>query len=84
MNKRIKININIKWIGIAILAIIIAFFSSRLIVELINEFLRSNWQYSLFVDNKSTMIFANYIMISIIIVEVILISIFYKYKKIDN
>lgn len=84
MNKRIKININIKWIGIAILAIIIAFFSSRLIVELINEFLRSNWQYSLFVDNKSTMIFANYIMISIIIVEVILISIFYRYKKIDN
>ncbi|WP_042274495.1 hypothetical protein [[Clostridium] dakarense] len=84
MNESREISIGIKWIGVVILAIIIAFFSSRLIVEFINEFLRSNWQYSLFEDNESTIIFANCIMISILIVEVIFVSIFYKNRKIDK
>lgn len=78
MDKSEKINRSVKWIEGAVLAIFIPFYSSRLIVEFINEFLRSNWQYSLFEDDKSTIIFANCIMVSLIVVEVI---IFYKYRK---
>lgn len=84
MNEFFKIDRVIKLIGIAILAIIIAFLSSRLILEFINEFLRINWQYSLFEGNKLNIIFANYIMFSILILEAIFISIFYKNKKLHK
>ena len=64
-----------------VLAIFIPFLSSRLIVGCINGFFINNWQYTLFEDEKSTMIFANCIMIPIIIVE---IAFFYKNRKIHK
>lgn len=66
------------FIGIVIFSIIISFFTSIFLLDLINEFLRSNWQYHLFEDNKSNIMFRNYIMFIILLVEITLISIFYK------
>lgn len=65
-------------IGIVIFSIIISFFASIFLLYFIDEFLRSNWQYQLFEDNKSYIMFRNYIMFIILLVEITLISIFYK------
>ena len=65
-------------IGIVIFSIIISFFAPIFLLYFIDEFLRSNWQYHLFEDNKSYIIFRNYIMFIILLVEITLISIFYK------
>lgn len=80
MNQR-KIKISIKWVLIVMLAIIIAFVSSRLFVGYINELLRSNWQYQLFESESSYTVFANCIMFSNILIEIFLIYICGKMKK---
>ncbi|WP_343102047.1 hypothetical protein [Romboutsia sp. MSSM.1001216sp_RTP31141st1_G3_RTP31141_220114] len=65
-------------IGIVIFSIIVSFFTSIFLLYFIDEFLRSNWQYQLFEDNKSYIMLRNYIMFMILLVEITLISIFYK------
>lgn len=76
-----NIKISIKWAVISIFALIIAFITSRLLVEYINEFLRINWQYQLFEKDSSNIVFANYIMFLNLVLEVCLIYIFYKRIK---
>ena len=77
-----KLKISIKWILISIVAISIAFIASRLFVGCINEFLRSNWQYQLFDNEASYIVFANCMMFSNILLEAILIYLFKKRKDI--
>lgn len=76
-----NIKISIKWVVISIFAVIIAFITSRLLVEYINEFLRINWQYRLFEKDSSNIVFANYIMFLNLALEVFLIYIFCKRIK---
>lgn len=76
-----NIKISIKWAVINIFALIIAFITSRLLVEYINEFLRINWQYQLFEKDSSNIVFANYIMFLNLALEVFLIYIFCKRIK---
>lgn len=79
-----SIKISIKWILISVLAIIIAFITSRLFVEYINEFLRINWQYRLFEKDSSNIIFANCVMFSNLVLEILFIYIFCKGRKSEN
>ncbi len=65
-------------IGIVIFSIIISFFTSIFLLYFIDEFLISNWQYQLFEYSQSYIMFRNYIMFIILMVEITLISIFYK------
>lgn len=79
-----NIKISIKWVVISIFAVIIAFITSRLFVEYINEFLRINWQYHLFEKDSSNVVFTNYVMFLNLVLEVCLIYIFYKRIKSEN
>ena len=81
MNQK-KIKISIKIVIIGIFAVIISFVLSRLFVEYIDELLRSNWQYQLFESESSYIIFANCIMFSNILLEIFLIYICRKFRKI--
>ena len=81
MNQR-KIKISIKMVVIGLFAIIIAFILSRLFVGYIDELLMSNCQYQLFESERSYKIFANYIMFSNILLEIFLIYIYIKIRKI--
>ena len=81
MNQK-KIKISIKMVIIGIFAVIIAFVLSRLFVEYIDELLRSNWQYQLFESESSDIVFANCIMFSNILLEIFLIYICRKFRKI--
>ena len=77
-----KIKIAIKYIPIGIFAIIIAFISSRLFVGYIDELLRSNWQYHLFENENSYIVFANCIMFLNILLEIFSMYIYIKIRKI--
>lgn len=66
------------FIGIVIFSIIISFFTSIFLLYFIDEFLISNWQYQLFEDSQSYIMFRNYIIFIILMVKITLISIFYK------
>ncbi len=77
MNQK-NIKISIKWGVIGIFAVIIAFITSRLFVEYINEFLRSNWQYELFEKDSSYIVFANCIMFFNLVLELSFIYFFIK------
>ena len=81
MNQK-KIKISIKMVIIGIFAVIIAFVLSRLFVEYIDELLRSNWQYQLFESESSYIVFSNCIMFSNILLEIFLIYICRKFRKI--
>ena len=81
MNQK-KIKISIKMVIIGIFAVIIAFVLSRLFVEYIDELLRSNWHYQLFESESSYIVFANCIMFSNILLEIFLIYICRKFRKI--
>ncbi|MDN9857392.1 hypothetical protein KLM65_05465 [Clostridioides difficile] len=81
MNQK-KIKISIKMVIIGIFAVIIAFVLSRLFVEYIDELLRSNWQYQLFESESLYIVFANCIMFSNILLEIFLIYICRKFRKI--
>jgi hypothetical protein len=77
-------SIGLKGVGIVLLGIIIPFLLSRLMIVFINEFLRSNWQYHLFEDYESNILFANWIMASLILGELLFASIFYRKKKVHK
>lgn len=78
MQKSEKIKFGVKLAAIVVVGIVIAYFSAILIVQIMDEFLRVNWQYSLFEDNESTMIFIQYMTTLIIIAEAICGAIFYR------